>query len=285
MLRLKGEPDDHMADEPGRDVALEEEPIGDDETDHGGEADRFGLLSMLPLHGIGVAAATFVPTFLAVFFGLPYLLGAVTSARTPGAPTAVATAPPAPGMASGPAWTPSPSETLRGGPADRVVPPPPPVAAPSASAPQVPDTTTRVLDDPGPREREQPRDPASPTPAPPATAVEPAPATPARPPASSPRVPEPQRKATASRPVLEPRSVPEPRQASASPDARTRSDAGRPAGDWTPAAAFADRDAASRLASSIERQGYPVEIRQDGSSTRPWVVWIGSQPSGGARRR
>jgi hypothetical protein len=39
------------------------------------------------------------------------------------------------------------------------------------------------------------------------------------------------------------------------------------------------------LASSIEKQGYPVEIRQDGSSSRPWVVWIGAQPSGGSRRR
>jgi hypothetical protein len=55
--------------------------------------------------------------------------------------------------------------------------------------------------------------------------------------------------------------------------------------EWTPAAAFADRAAAGRLASSIEKQGYPVEIRQDGSSSRPWVVWIGAQPSGGSRRR
>jgi hypothetical protein len=61
--------------------------------------------------------------------------------------------------------------------------------------------------------------------------------------------------------------------------------AGRDGRDWTPAAAFTDRAAASRLASSIEKQGYPVEIRQDGSSTRPWVVWIGAQPSGGSRRR
>jgi cell division septation protein DedD len=55
--------------------------------------------------------------------------------------------------------------------------------------------------------------------------------------------------------------------------------------EWTPAAAFTDREAASRLASSIQQQGYPVEIRQDRSSTRPWVVWIGAQPRGGDRRR
>jgi hypothetical protein len=48
--------------------------------------------------------------------------------------------------------------------------------------------------------------------------------------------------------------------------------------EWTPAAAFADRDAAGQ-------QGYPVEIRQEQSSTRPWVVWIGAQPRGGERRR
>jgi hypothetical protein len=62
----------------------------------------------------------------------------------------------------------------------------------------------------------------------------------------------------------------------------TRDTSGR---EWTPAAAFADRDAAGRLASSIQQQGYPVEIRQEQSSTRPWVVWIGAQPRGGERRR
>jgi hypothetical protein len=51
------------------------------------------------------------------------------------------------------------------------------------------------------------------------------------------------------------------------------------------AAAFADREAARRLASSIQQQGYPVEIRQEQSSSRPWVVWIGAQPRGGERRR
>jgi len=72
-----------------------------------------------------------------------------------------------------------------------------------------------------------------------------------------------------------------------SADSGARSEEKKPASvDWTPAAAFADRAAAARLAASIEGQGYPVDIRQDASSTRPWVVWIGSQPkSSGGRRR
>jgi hypothetical protein len=100
-------------------------------------------------------------------------------------------------------------------------------------------------------------------------------------------VPEPERKTTASKSVLEPKSVPAPRQAAATPDPprSQQAESRKLPGDWTPAAAFADREAAVRLASSIERQGYPVEIRQEASSTRPWVVWIGSQPNGGGRRR
>jgi hypothetical protein len=62
-------------------------------------------------------------------------------------------------------------------------------------------------------------------------------------------------------------------------------EAGKTGRDWTPAAAFTDREAAGRLASSIQRQGYPVEIRQEQSSARPWVVWIGAQPRRGERRR
>jgi hypothetical protein len=54
---------------------------------------------------------------------------------------------------------------------------------------------------------------------------------------------------------------------------------------WIPAAAFADRAAATRLASSIQQQDYPVEIREDRSSARPWVVWIGPEPRGSRRRR
>ena len=89
------------------------------------------------------------------------------------------------------------------------------------------------------------------------------------------RAPEPPRQPQAA--VL---NAPE-RAPVAAPAVETRT-GGR---DWTPAAAFADREAAARLASSIQQQGYPVEIRQDQSATRPWVVWIGAQPRGGERRR
>jgi hypothetical protein len=41
-----------------------------------------------------------------------------------------------------------------------------------------------------------------------------------------------------------------------------------------PAAAFAELGAAKRLVASIERQGYPVEIRRYEGSEQPWVVWI-----------
>ena len=69
------------------------------------------------------------------------------------------------------------------------------------------------------------------------------------------------------------------------PTPSTTAEARKSGRDWTPAAAFADREAAGRLASSIQQQGYPVEIRQEQSSARPWVVWIGAQPRGGERRR
>ena len=193
------------------------------------EVDDRGLLStdeptaadalpIPPLRGLVIAAATFVPVFLAIFFGLPYLLGNTTTARTAG--------------------TPGPS---------------PPVAA---TAPREPLERSSPI---------EPTTPRAPEPAPAAPTTEPA-RPPALPPASS-RTPEPASPAVA-------RSGPEPRP---TPDA-SRS------GEWTPAAAFADREPAGRLASSIQKQGYPVEVRQDGSSSRPWVVWIGAQPSGARRR-
>jgi hypothetical protein len=99
-------------------------------------------------------------------------------------------------------------------------------------------------------------------------------------------VAEPERRGTAAKSAPEPKAAPASRQEAATPDPpRAQAEARKLPGDWTPAAAFADREAAARLASSIERQGYPVEIRQEASSTRPWVVWIGSQPNGGGRRR
>jgi hypothetical protein len=266
MLRLKGEEDD-MLDEADREPLPTDELAaagavptgpGDIEGNQYWEEHQYGegeLASILPLRGLAIAAATFVPTVLAVFFGLPYLLGSATTARAPGTPSpsppVAATAP----LSSevGPDVTASLPETLRRDSTDR------------GSAP--PAITPRVFDEPPPREspersfRVEPTPPPAPEPAPVAPTSEPA-----LPPAAA-RAPEPARPAAA-------RAAPEPR-----PTAKASK-----SGEWTPAAAFADREAAGRLASSIEKQGYPVEVRQDGSSSRPWVVWIGAQPSGARRR-
>jgi hypothetical protein len=43
---------------------------------------------------------------------------------------------------------------------------------------------------------------------------------------------------------------------------------------WAPAAAFADNQAAARLASTMRNQGYRVDVRRDDSTTRQWMVWI-----------
>lgn len=247
------------------------------------------------LRGLGIAAAAFVPTFLALFFGLSYLM-APAPARTASQPASVASA--LPGGGADPAATPSVSEMPRGRPGS---------GAPLAAIPWASDPSAGAPDEPSLGKREAaPRDPTEPSAAepapvpgessqradqaPPAAAGEPSPPPATSLPPVSPRVPEPPRTATASRPAPEQRPDPEPRpKAEPRPktDTDTRSPAGarRPPGDWTPAAAFAGREAAVRLAASIERQGYPAEIRQDGSATRPWVVWIGSQPSSGARRR
>jgi hypothetical protein len=256
MLRLKGQRNDEILDEaeeadhgepPGRSSdeitgadafpAARPEDNGADDAE-GADYEEEERGSTLPLRGLGIAAATFVPTFLAVFFGLPYLLDSATTARPPSPPVA-ATAPLTSGSA--PDVTPSLSETLRPGSTD----------GPSeAIAP-----TPRVFEEPASREldalqRESSRRDSGVDPAP--RAPEPAPVV----------------SAPAPAPTAEPRAIPGAR---------------KPSG-WAPAAAFADREAAGRLASSIQKQGYPVEIRPDGSSSRPWVVWIGAQPSGARRR-
>lgn len=268
MLRLKGERDDDILHE--QDGVDPREPLPVDEltaadafpTDPGdSDGHQYGEdpASILPLRGLAIAAATFVPTFLAVFFGLPYLVGSATTVRTPGIPS---TSPPVAATAPlrsevGPDVTASLSEALRRDSMDR------------GSAPPV--ITPRVLDEAAPREsperssRVEPTTPRAPEPAAVAPTPEPAP-RPALPPAQS-RPPEPARRAVA-------RSAPEP---------RPTAEASKPR-EWTPAAAFADREAAGRLASSIQNKGYPVEVRQDGSSSRPWVVWIGAQPTGARRR-
>ena len=251
-------------DEITRDDAFPADP-GDDDEEPDVEEDRAGVPV---LRGLGIAAAAFVPTFVVVFFGLSYLLAPATPARTPSQPTSAASA------LSGGGADPN---MLRGHPGS---------GAPLAAIPLAPDPSAGAPGDPSLGERESvPRDLGEPSAAGPA----PLPGESSPPPATSlppvsPRVPEPPRMAAASRPAPGRSPDPEPRP-KADTDTRTPAGAHRPPGDWAPAAAFAGREAAGRLAASIERQGYPVEIRHDGSSTRPWVVWIGSQPSGDARRR
>jgi hypothetical protein len=226
------------------------------ELDAEDEADESaGLLAALP--GPLIAAATFVPTFLAVFFTLSSLMGA-TTLKGPSADAGVSTA-----LKSDPGTRPAPtlSEAVR----DPFVAPP-------------------ILDSIPPSDpREAPRGPVAED-APVPTSEPTKPSLPPVPPRVSPSpVPEP-RVTRAPEPPRQPQAAvlnaPE-RAPAAAPAVETRT-GGR---DWTPAAAFADREAAARLASSIQQQGYPVEIRQDQSATRPWVVWIGAQPRAGDRRR
>jgi hypothetical protein len=288
MLRLKGERDDDaLREDEARprlvDVEETDELTGKD-VFPGDEASDAAYLEYdsrrpggtLPLRGFAIATAAFAPTFLLIFFGLPYLVGSAVPARTPTASVA------SPAPATDPKAFPSLSEAARGdwrsgldsrsGLGDaggslggrvtidpfRSTPPLPdePKAEPPKAEPKIEERATAVAPEPVPS-------------LPPAR---PAPTTP--PVAPEPRVPEPSRSAAVvPPPAAEPRAPVEPRRAP------------REAREWTPAAAFTDRAAAGRLASSIEKQGYPVEIRQDASSSRPWVVWIGAQPSGGSRRR
>ena len=356
MLRLKGEPEDSMAEEEQDDIpsdelqetprdhpAFESRSLPDgSHFDEGLEDDeRDGRWSLLgDTSGLAIAAASFVPTFVIVFFGVPYLLGEPLATTSAPSPTAATSLEPEPGWSLGTSL----SEALRHGPFERLVAPLP--GAP-ASAP-FPSTAPQVASKASEAQAPEAKAPEPPAVAPVAPAPTPAPATstpsapppaatvpsPARNPApdavtrqpkaasapadearsrgpvgepmpgtgdngsrgssgsdSAPslpppaqRVPDPERKVATAKPVLEFRGT--PRHAVATPDPpRAQSESRKSSGDWTPAAAFADREAAARLASSIERQGYPVEVRQEASSTRPWVVWIGSQPSGGGRRR
>lgn len=279
MLRLKGEREGDERDEITReDIFAADETIGLDPEVYR-DVDP-GPTWTPPFRGLAVAAGTFVPTFLLIFFGLPYVLGSATPARTPTTPGSGPLA--SLGADAGSSPKPSASEVLRGDtrsdPATRglgswLFSGPPPADEPKIEPPR---TESPRID--SPRMDSKIEEPA------PAVAPDPSPALPPRPgqaepsPAPEPRAPEaPRRAATPPAPTEtqgpEPRPVPEPRRVA------------RESREWTPAAAFTDRAAAGRLASSIEKQGYPVEIRQDGSSSRPWVVWIGAQPSGGSRRR
>ena len=243
-LRLKGEVEPEIAEE-GADLErrLPEDVFPEDEESEEIEARKL----LPPSRGLWIAAATFVPTFLAVFFGVPYLLGGATYIHTAG------THPPGPVVVSAP-LTPQPDATVapplpeaaRGGTTDGRIgfPAQPPASDLSATPERAP------VPPPAESNREaKAEDPE---------AAEPSVAGPSLPPAEA-RVPAPLRRGPTTR-VTGP-------------------------GDWKPAAAFADREAAGRLAASMKRQGYPVEIRLDLSSTRPWVVWIAAQPHSGERRR
>lgn len=262
-FKLRDDAEDEIRNEPLRetsDVISAADAFPESvELDAEDEADESaGLLSALP--GPLIAAATFVPTFLAVFFTLSSLMG-VTSLRGPSADAGVSTA-----LKLDPGTRPAPtlSEAVRdpfGAPPilDSTPPSDPREAlrGPVAEDPPVP--TIESTESTKPALPPPPRVSPSPVPEPRVT-----------------RAPESPRQPQAA--VL---NAPE-RAPVAAPAVETRKGGGR---DWTPAAAFADREAAARLASSIQQQGYPVEIRQDQSATRPWVVWIGAQPRGGDRRR
>jgi len=276
MLRLKGERDDdalredevrpRLVDTEETDELTGKDIFPVDESDEQGylEYDSGRPGRSLPFRGFAIAAAAFAPTFLLIFFGLPYLLGSAGPTRTPSAPVAS----PAPESMAFPPLSESARGDARSGLGDargglgdarsglggRMSTDPFRTTPPVPDEPRVEERPTTVAPEPIPS-----LPPARTTPTAPAVAPEP-------------RVPE-ARTASVSPPAAEPRAAVEPRRAPREPR------------EWTPAAAFTDRAAASRLASSIEKQGYPVEIRQDASSSRPWVVWIGAQPSGGSRRR
>jgi hypothetical protein len=281
LLRSKGhhaeeifdEPLPELSDEVTRDDVFPDEGRGtplrdgfdDEEEDDGEEPDSF--LASLP--GPLFAAATFVPTFLAVFFGLSYLLsGATPSARTAAGPAPSAVAPLV--RESTPAVPPG-SEAAR----DPIIPPR--LLDPFTPAPREP-SVARPSDPP-----EAPRESRGTTPHSTRsdTTRSDSPRSEATRPAVEPAAP--------SLPPVQPRAtVQRPERPAAPPTPAPEPPAARPAKgerDWTPAAAFTDREAAGRLAGSIKQQGYPVEIRQDPASSRPWVVWIGAQPRSGERRR
>jgi hypothetical protein len=260
-FRLRDEAEDEIREKtrPETSDVITAEDAFPDEIDAEADADEpAGLMTAVP--GPVIAAATFVPTFLVVFFSLSSLMGAAGPAGPPanaGASTALKSdlgGPPAPTL----------SEALRD-----------PFVAPRLSDAPPPSRP--------PDPREAPRGPAVEDA--PAPTIEPArpslpPAKPRETPAPTPaprvrRSPEPSQQPQAAVLTAPDRTPP------AAPAVETPK-GGR---DWTPAAAFADREAANRLANSIRQQGYPVEIRQEQSATRPWVVWIGAQPRGGDRRR
>jgi hypothetical protein len=282
-LRLKGEIGEETAEQllPEPNLSASES-VADDavEPDEGQDLD--GIAPSLP--GPLVAAASFVPTFLAVYFGLSYLLGGGSGATSPASTPKPAVSEPAgrsspvpPRLTregfSSPAPAPRP-DSDRGATGSA---PPAGARLPEAKSPEA--TKPPVVPAPGSNEPSPPVSSASEPKAaeraaPPQVAHVPEPKAPElslpprQPPARAPQAP------VVSRPAPEPPSSPGGQSTAALKNQ-----------GWIPAAAFADRAAATRLASSIQQQDYPVEIREDRSSARPWVVWIGPEPRGSRRRR
>jgi hypothetical protein len=291
LLRLKGETGEETAERllPEPDLSGEES-LADEALEADGFEDGDDFYQGRPsVPGPLVAAASFVPTFLAVFLGLSYLLsgGPASTAPAPPAPKPVATQS-APGPAaeptrtareglSAPAPAPRPdsdrSPMPSTGPVAGIRVPEskaPEVVAPTVPAPEVKAPELALPPRPTPRGPEPAATESAP---PPRVAKAPEPKAQPSPPPPPARTPAPEPPAPA-RPVAE----------SASSTGPTSTATLKSQG-WIPAAAFADRAAATRLASSIQQQDYPVEIREDRSSARPWVVWIGPEPRGSRRRR
>lgn len=230
-------------------IEAHDEADNQDEEGPEGENRTLGLLAAVP--GPLIAAATFFPTFLAIFFGLSYVVGALQPGSTANAPVPSATAL----VSDGPKATPPISESLRD-----------PFVAPRAF-----DSPASKPDDPRPRESFRPPSVVDlPTPAIESPAATLPPAQP-----RTALIPAPESR---SGRVTEPPRQPEAAVLNTTPERTPAADNRKGGREWTPAAAFTDREAAGRLASSIQQQGYPVEIRQESSSSRPWVVWIGAQP-------
>ena len=183
-----------------------------------------------PSYGLRIALATFVPTFLAIVLGIPYLAGLPTASRfraglERNSPTAVSSLAPdgdIVGRARAPMTPPEMLTARVARPADE------PARLPSTPMQEAVEAATGLATTPA-IARPGLRHPQSPL---------------------APKAAEPKR----------------------SESAVTKDAA------WLQAAAFADRDAAERLAASIERQGYPAKVRRDGTPPAPWVVWIGKQP-------
>lgn len=231
----------------GRDLRAGRQPdlLLEEEESEGGEE---ALSVRPPRHGVWIAVATFVPTFLATVLGVPYLLGGArvthTASDSGPPPAAIAQLP----YGSASLSTRSMTRAVPGGARDRG-------RDPFATAPRLA-VRPLAVEPEGETRTEEPASRAEST--------APAPSLPA----AEPRTPTQRATANARRPV----------------ELRASGQRKSISRDWMPVAAFENREAARHLGESIKQQGYPVEIREDRSSTRPWVVWISAHPTSGEHR-